>query len=418
MKFQIEGQRTLQGTIQVSGAKNAALKFMAAALLSEEAWTIENVPAISDVRAMAELLVALGASVEQPDPATYVINASTVKTATLPDEQARKFRASLLCVMPLLARFGEAHFSYPGGCVLGKRPINLFLDGYRALGATVEERDDQFTVAAPRGLAGSRFVFPFVSHMATESLLLGATLAKGTTTIVNAAMEPEVAALADWLVQTGARIDGIGQHTMTVSGVSKLGGGRVRILPDRIEAGTFAILGSLLADELTITDCEPKHLDTFWEMLKRAGGDFTLKETSVTVHRAKELRATDLRTREYPGFPTDLQAPFTVLLTQAKGMSIVHEVIYEGRLFYTDRLNTMGAQIIMADPYRVIVEGPSPLVGKKLESPDIRAGIALVIAAMIAKGTSLIDNVSHIDRGYERIDERLRELGAAITRLE
>ncbi len=418
MKFQILGQQPLSGTIQVSGAKNAALKFMAATLLTKETWTIENVPAISDVQAMAQLLAALGASVEQPEPNVYVINTSSVKTTTLPDELARKFRASLLCVAPLLARFGEARFSYPGGCVLGKRPINLFLDGYRALGATIEERDDSFVVSAPDGLRGSRFVFPFVSHMATESLLLGATLANGTTTIVNAAMEPEVAALAQWLQSVGAKIEGIGQHTMTIHGVSELGGGRVRILPDRIEAGTFAVLGTLLADELTITDCEPKHLDTFWELLKRVGGDFTIEDSTVRVRRARELRGADVRTREYPGFPTDLQAPFTVLLTQAKGMSIVHEVIYEGRLFYTDRLNTMGAQIIMADPYRVIVEGPSQLVGKKLESPDIRAGIALVIAAMIARGTSTIDNVSHIDRGYERIDERLRALGADLKRLE
>ena len=415
MQFTVSGQQVLGGKIQVSGAKNAVLKFMAASLLSEEAWTIENVPDIADVSVMVQILEHLGATVRRDDAHTYTIEAKDVNTTTIPADLSAKLRTSILCVAPLLARFGEVTFSHPGGCVLGKRPIDLFLDGYRALGAEITESGDSFHVSRKKNVP-PRFVFPFVSHMATESLILGSVFTPGQTTIVNAAMEPEVEALTNWLNSIGAKITNGGHHTITIEGVKKLSGGRTRILPDRIETGTFAVLGSLIADDLLIEDCEPKHLDTFWEVLRRAGGNFEIGENSVRIKRSDDLCATNLQTREYPGFTTDLQAPFTVLLTQARGLSLVHEVIYEGRLFYTDSLNKMGAKIIMADPHRVIVEGPTQLVGKKLESPDIRAGIALVIAALIAQGESTIDHVNHIDRGYERIDERLRLIGAKIER--
>lgn len=418
MQFHIVGQRPLQGSIHVSGAKNAVLKFMAASLLSSEPWTIENVPDIPDVTIMASILSHLGVQVRKDDPHTYTLHAKKITTTVIPTELSAKLRTSILCVMPLLVRCGEVTFSHPGGCVLGKRPIDLFLDGYRAFGADVEERGDRFRVWTRGRPHGCRFVFPFVSHMATESLLLGAALAEGQTTIVNAAMEPEVTALADWLNAIGGSISNGGHHSITIDGVHKLAGGRVTMIPDRIETGTFAVLGSLIADDLLIENCEPKHLDTFWEVLRRAGGEFEINGSTVRVRRARTLQATSVQTREYPGFTTDLQAPFTVLLTQAQGMSLVHEVIYEGRLFYTDSLNKMGAKIIMADPHRVIIDGPTRLVGKKLESPDIRAGIALVIAALIADGESTIDHVNHIDRGYENIDQRLTAIGASIERID
>lgn len=417
MEFQIEGGHTLKGQISVSGAKNAALKFMSAALLGQQPWTIKRVPEIDDVKALVEILTALGAEVTHDAPNCYTIDARAVKTNRLPSGLSAKLRTSILCVAPLLARFGEVSFAYPGGCILGRRPIDLFLETYRMHGAEVTEHDGEFTVRARSGLRGGRFVFPWVSHTATESLILSSILANGTTKIINAAMEPEVGALIEWLNQIGAKISGLGQPSLTVEGVSEIGGGIVTMIPDRIETGTFAVLGSLMAEELKITDCEPAHLDTFWEMLKRVGAQFKIEEKTVTVRRAKKLTATELRTHEHPGFATDLQAPFTVLLTQAHGLSLVHEIIYEGRLFYTDTLNKMGAQIIMADPHRVVIEGPRVLTGKKLESPDIRAGIALVIAALIAQGKSLISNVGQIDRGYERIDERLRSIGAVIERL-
>lgn len=417
MQFTINGGRTLSGNIRVSGAKNAALKFMAAALLSKETWTLENVPEIADVHNLADLLRAIGADVQHPHENTYVINAKEVQTSELPADLSAKLRSSILCVAPLLARFGEVRFSFPGGCVLGKRPIDLFLDGYRALGAKVEEKDDVFHISAKK-IQGGEFTFPWISHTGTESLILGAVMAQGTTKIINAAMEPEVASLCEWLNSLGAKIENVGHHTLTIHGVDSLGGGKTRIMPDRIETGTFAVLGNLIGEEIAITDTQPEDLATFWTMLKRAGGNYEINDSTVLVHKAKHLQALELRTREHPGFNTDLQPPFTVLLTQASGMSLVQEVIYEGRLFYTDILNRMGAKIIMADPHRVVVEGPTPLVAKKMESPDIRAGMALVIAALIAKGKSVIDNVQQVDRGYERIDQRLRELGAQIERVE
>ncbi len=416
MEFQVEGGHSLNGIINVSGAKNAALKFMCAALIGQQPWTIQRVPEIEDVKALVEILKALGAEVIHEAPNTYTIDARGVKTNQLPGALSAKLRTSILCVAPLLARFGEVTFAYPGGCILGRRPIDLFLDSYRMHGAEIVEKNDQFTVRARSGLRGGRFVFPWISHTVTESLILSSILAQGTTTVINAAMEPEIGALAAWLNQIGAKISGLGQSTLVIEGVEGIGGGTVTMMPDRIETGTFAVLGSLTAEELIINDCEPGHLDTFWEMLKRVGGNFKINENSVTVRKAKKLTATELRTREYPGFTTDLQAPFTVLLTQAHGLSLVHEVIYEGRLFYTDTLNKMGAQIIMADPHRVVVEGPRQLIGKKLESPDIRAGIALLIAALIAQGQSTIANVHQIDRGYEKIDERLKSIGANIKR--
>jgi len=418
MKLSIEGQHKLTGEIEVNGAKNAALKFMAACLLSKESWTLTNVPEIQDVKMMAELLEEIGVKVTHDQPHVYTLNAQDVKIASLPADKSAKLRASILCVAPLLARFQEASFSYPGGCILGKRPINLFLDSYQALGADWTEHNGTFKVSAKKGLTGNKFVFPIVSHSVTESLIMTAVLAKGETTIINAAMEPEVESLCQWLSSLGAKIKNGGHHTIIIQGVDKIGGGQTAIIPDRIETGTFAVLGSLAADQLLIKNCQPRHLEVFWELLTRAGGDIEVSGDTVLVRQAKTLTAVELRTREYPGFATDLQAPFSVLLTQGKGLSLVHEVIYEGRLFYTDTLNKMGAKIIMADPHRVVIEGPTPLIGKKMESPDIRAGIALVIAALIAEGDSLIDNANQIDRGYENIDQRLRSLGAKIERQE
>ncbi|MFH0853326.1 MAG: UDP-N-acetylglucosamine 1-carboxyvinyltransferase [bacterium] len=416
MKFTIDGQHPLSGEIEVNGAKNAALKFMAASLLSKEPWTLKNVPEIQDVKMMLELLKELGVEIIHDQPHVYTLNAKDVKTSALPEEMSAKLRASILCVGPLLARFGEAIFSYPGGCILGKRPIDLFLDSYQALGAEYHEHNNKFTVKAKKGLSGNKFIFPWISHTVTESLILTAALSQGKTTIINAAMEPEVESLCQWLNSLGAKISNGGHHTVVIEGVDSIGGGETEIIPDRIETGTFAVLGSLASESLVIRKCQPKHLEVFWELLKRAGGEVKVTDDIVVVKRAKTLKALELRTREYPGFATDLQAPFTVLLTQAKGLSLVHEVIYEGRLFYTDTLNKMGAKIIMADPHRVVIEGPTPLVGKKMESPDIRAGIALVIAAIIAQGTSVIENASQIDRGYEKIDDRLKSLGAKIHR--
>lgn len=413
--YTIHGQRPLKGTIAVSGAKNDALKLLAASLLTKQTCVIQNVPDIADVRSMILLLKKLGVKVKQPDPHTYELTASDIKTTAIDPVLSKQLRASILLVAPLLARFGEVTLTHPGGCVIGKRPIDMFLDGYRALGAQIKYENEAYHMTAKR-LRGATIVLPWISHTVTDSLLMAATLARGTTTIVNAAMEPEVENLGEMLQRAGAQIHGNGTHTIKITGVPSLHGAHIRTIPDRLEAGTFAIIGALLARKLTITGVQTAHLDVFWETLRRIGVDLSIDGSTVTVVKSPKLTAKEIRTHEYPGLATDLQPPLTVLLTQADGMSLVHDPIYEGRLLYTDLLGKMGAHIILADPHRAVVEGPTQLFGGKLISPDIRAGMALVIAALAAKGVSTIQNIELIDRGYEKIDERLRAVGAHIER--
>lgn len=413
--YTIKGQRPLKGTIAVSGAKNDALKLLAASLLTKQTCVIQNVPDIADVRSMILLLKKLGVKVKQPNIHTYELTADRLKTTAIDPTLSKQLRASILLVAPMLARFGEVTLTHPGGCVIGKRPIDMFLDGYRALGAQIKYVDEAYHMTAKR-LKGATVVLPWVSHTVTDSLMMAATLASGKTTIVNAAMEPEVENLGEMLARAGAQIKGAGTHTITITGVSSLHGAQIRTIPDRLEAGTFAILGALLAKKLTITGVRPDHLDVFWETLRRTGVEIKIDGSTVEIWKAPRLEAREIRTHEYPGMATDLQPPLTVLLTQAQGMSLVHDPIYEGRLLYTDLLGKMGAHIILADPHRAVVSGPTPLFGGKLTSPDIRAGMALVIAALIAKGTSTLQNIELIDRGYERLDERLRAIGAQIER--
>ncbi|MDD5567536.1 MAG: UDP-N-acetylglucosamine 1-carboxyvinyltransferase [Patescibacteria group bacterium] len=416
-RFIIEPGNLLEGEIRVNGAKNSALKILASTLLSEGPCRIENVPDIADIRVMLEILRDLGAAVEQIDSHTYQIDTSRIDKPVLKPELVRKLRASVVLLGPILARFGEVKFPHPGGCVIGQRPIDIFLDGFKALGVEITEDAEGYLFRTKR-LSGNTFVFPRMSVTATETLMSAATLAKGTTRLIFAVCEPEVEELANYLNSRGAKIKGAGTHTITIEGVKSLTGGNVKIMPDRIETGTFAILGALAGREIVIRDCDPAHLEVPWKILGQAGVKFELSRDQVKVWHSPDLIATNLVTHEYPGFVTDLQAPFTVMMTQAKGLSLIHETIYEGRLFYIDKLNKMGAKIIMCDPHRVVVLGPTKLVGGKFESPDIRAGIALVIAALISSGKSEIDNIYQIDRGYEAIDERLRSLGAKITRLK
>lgn len=285
------------------------------------------------------------------------------------------------------------------------------------MGAEVDEQKDYYHFKV-RKLTGTTFIFPRISVTATESLILAATLANGKTTLKFAACEPEIEYMADYLNQRGAKIKGAGTHTIEIEGVKSIAGGPTKIIPDRLETGTFAILGALAGREITITDCEPKHLEVPWKIFQQSGMKFDLGNDFVKVYRSPELKPVNLITHEYPGFVTDLQAPFTVLMTQAKGMSLIHETVYEARLFYVDKLNKMGAKIIMCDPHRIVVLGPTKLYGGKLESPDIRAGIALVIAGLIAEGKSSLGNIYQVDRGYEVIDKRLQALGARIERTE
>ncbi|MFH2105514.1 MAG: UDP-N-acetylglucosamine 1-carboxyvinyltransferase [Parcubacteria group bacterium] len=416
-KFIIQGQNKLKGEIKVAGAKNCALKLLATSVLIPGECRFTNVPEIEEVFLMVKILKYLGAGVDKKGVGEYVIDGASINKSELPAELAAKIRSSIMFVAPLLARFGEVKFPHPGGCILGKRPIDMFLEGYQALGAEVAESDNCYHIKANK-LTGCKYVFPWISHTVTESMIMAAVLAEGETTLVNTAGEPEVMALIEFLQQCGAQINCSGTGEIIIMGVAELSGSDYQIIPDRLETGTFAILGALAGGEIKITNCDPGHLEVFWQMLTRAGVDYEIGDSTVTVQAAQELKAGEVRTHEYPGLATDLQAPLTVLMTQADGVSLVHETIYEGRLFYTDNLNKMGANIVMCDPHRVVVNGPTKLYGTELASPDLRAGIALVLAALIAEGESTINNAYQIDRGYEDIEGRLKALGADITRVE
>lgn len=412
--FVIEGGRPLAGEITVNAAKNAALKIMAATLLSKEPCTIPNLPHIEDVRRMRELMESVGVVFTETSTGT-VIDASTISTGTMDRRLVERLRTSILLTGPLLARTGEVITWHPGGCNIGQRPIDLFLDGFRALGVTIEENTDHYRLSASK-LRGGTIMLPRVSVTVTEEMMMTATLAEGTTIIKNAAMEPEIVALAEYLNEHGARITGAGTPTIRIDGVERLGAGTFTIMSDRVEAGTFAIMGVLTNSEIIVKNCPSDHLENLWLHLLKAGAKLDIGNDYVRTLPRGPLSAQSIVTHEYPGFVTDLQAPYTILMTQAHGMSLIHETIFEGRLFYTDLLNAMGANIIMCDPHRVVVNGPSKLRGRYLTSPDLRAGITLVLAGLIAEGKTIIDNIYQIERGYERIEERLVALGAAITR--
>ncbi len=415
-RFVIKGGKRLKGEIKVNGAKNAALKILAATLLTDEECHISNVPQIEDIFRLLELLEDIGVEIKKKSKGIYRLTAKGINKTSLEPEIARKLKGSVLMTGPLLARFGQASFPRPGGCVIGQRPRDIFLDGFKSFGAKIKEKKDEYFLLASK-LKGTKFVFPLVSVTATETMMLAGVLAKGKTNLFNAACEPEVVALADYLNQSGAKIKGAGTPYIEIEGVKYLKGGRCRIIPDRIEAGSFAILGAATNSPIKVVGLNPEHLEVLWFLFEKAGVNFEIGRNFVKIKPVKELKAVNIRTHEYPGFPTDLQAPFTVLMTQARGQSLVHETIFEGRLFYTDILNQMGANIIICDPHRVVVQGPTGLSGRHLTSPDIRAGIAMVIAGLMAKGESTIDNIYQIDRGYEKIEERIKELGGNIKRV-
>ncbi len=413
--FIIRGGRKLEGEISVAAAKNSALPILASSILTSRPIRVANLPQIEDVSRMTELLADLGA-VFSKEKSSAEISSRRVRKTDLNYKIADRFRASIVLTGPLLARFGAVSFPHPGGCTLGKRPINFFIDGFKALGARVGKKGSIFKVTAEK-LKGAKFVFPAVSVTGTETMLMAASLAHGKTILKNAAQEPEVEDLAEFLNLLGAKIKGAGTSTIEIEGVKNLKGGEWRLIPDRIEAGTFIILGAATGSRLKVKNCDPSHFDVLLTHLERAGVNFETGSDYVLIKPSKNFKPQNIITKEYPGFATDLQAPWTVLATQMNGLSMVHETIYDGRLFYTDTLNQMGADILMADPHRIIIKGPTPLFGKKIASPDIRAGIALIIAALLAKGETTIDNIYQIDRGYEKIDERLRSIGADIKRI-
>lgn len=395
------GRRVLRGAIAVKGAKNAALKALAASVLFDDPIPMQNLPDIEDVKRMQELLAG--------------------GLPVLKKDIAERLRASIVLTGPTLARYGTVTFPFPGGCVLGERPIDLFLDGLRSMGATVEEKDDLFVISGK--LRGAKIFFPSVSVTATETMMLAAVLAEGETVLQNAAMEPEIGALIRYLNQCGARIEGADTPTIKITGTGgKLlhsGGVPYVTPPDRIETGSFLILAALCGEEVTITGCEPRHVDALLVLLRRAGVNLEVGADFITVRGSTgDYRSTSVRTHEYPGFPTDLQAPMAVFLTQCRGEATILETIFDGRFRYADDLIRMGADITVMNPHKILIKGPCALSRKELESPDLRGGLAYLIAAAVADGTSTIDNAYLIDRGYERIESRLQNLGLNIKREE
>lgn len=416
-KFIITGGQELRGEITVKGAKNAALKIIPAAILSPETITINNLPDIEDIGKSFDLLADLGAEVKkQGDSVT--INTAKIQKTELSAKLADKFRTSVMFVGPMLVRYSEVKFPHPGGCVIGagSRPIDLFLEGFKAFGATVEEVAGKHYWVKANKLRAADFFFPLVSVTVTESLMMTACLIPGRTTLRNCAMEPEIEALADYLNSQGAKISGAGTPTITIEGVEKLQAGTFNVIPDRIETGSFAIMAAATGSEIKITHCNPEHILSLLAIFDQIGIAYERGADWILIKKSGKIKPHDIRTHEYPGFPTDLQSPYVVLMTQAGGTSLIQETIYDRRLLWTDMLSQMGANITMCDPHRIVIGGPTKLYAKKLISPDIRAGIALVIAALIAEGTTEIDNIYQIDRGYEKLDERLAALGAKISR--
>jgi UDP-N-acetylglucosamine 1-carboxyvinyltransferase len=414
----LAGAKTLEGSIPVYGAKNAVLKTFAASFLFDGPVTIGNVPEIEDVHRMVEIIEDLGGTVSKKED-QYTIDTSNVTHGDVDDEIARRLRVSIVCSGPLLARFKKVTFPHPGGDLIGPRPINLFLDGFKRMGAEVTTDGDRYTLSAPNGLKGAEIFFLFITVTGTETLMLAATLAEGKTVLKNAAMEPEIVALAEFLNSCGAKISGAGTPTITIEGGNLLraNGTVCETIPDRIETGSFMILAALAGKDITITDCNPSHTEMIMRLMQDSGVEIETTESTIRIRsNGASYTPLQIRTHEYPGFATDLQSPMVVYLTQAEGESTVFETIFGGRLNYTQDLIAMGANITLWNPHQISVKGRTPLVGRELESPDIRAGLAFLIAAAIAEGNSIVHNIYHIDRGYAGVEKRLQKLGLSIER--
>jgi len=417
-KIRIQGNRDLrlQGHVRVSGSKNAVLPAIAASLLTDEPVRLKNIPLVTDVHSMLRLMKELGSDYEIKK------NTLTIQVRKILSEEAsydlvKVMRASILVLGPLVARFGRAIVAHPGGCAIGSRPINLHLAGLQKMGASITSEHGYIRAEAER-LQGADIHFEKNTVTGTENLVMAAALARGETILRNCAREPEVANLCELLVKMGARIDGIGEETVRVQGVDRLGGATHEIIPDRIEAGTFLVAGALTGGDITLVDAEPAHLTTIIEKLRFSGAAIEVyKNRTLRVVGSPEIKAQDVTTSPYPGFPTDMQAQFTVLMTQAQGTSIITETIFDRRFLHVNELLRLGANIEVSGD-KAIVRGKTPLSGAEVIATDLRASASLVLAGLIAAGTTTVNDVEHLDRGYEAIEEKLQSLGAKIERVK
>jgi UDP-N-acetylglucosamine 1-carboxyvinyltransferase len=416
-KFVIAGGNALHGEIETNGSKNAALPALAAALLTDEPVTLRRIPRVRDIRTMQRLLVDIGSKVET-EGETVRLHTPRIVCPEAPYELVKTMRASSLVLGPMLARSGRARVSLPGGCAIGARPINLHIFGLERLGARIHQTHGYIEAEAAEGLQGAAVHFDRITVTGTEDLMMAAVLARGETVLRNAAREPEVVDLAELLTAMGARIEGAGTSTIRVEGVERLHGAEHTIIPDRIEAGTFLVAGAITGGDLTVTGCVPEHVGALVAKLQQAGAEVTQPDSATLRVRASgRLRSVDMTTEEYPGFATDLQAQYMALMTQAEGIAIIVETIFENRFMHAQEMARMGANIRL-DGKQAIVAGPRPLTGAGVIASDLRASASLVLAALVAQGETVIDRVYHIDRGYEKIEAKLARAGAKIQRVE
>lgn len=415
-KFLIQGGYQLEGEINISGMKNAATPIIAASLLTKEKSLLHNVPRISDVLKMLEILSFLGAKVTWVDKHSVEIDPENLVLKDLTSDLVGTMRSSILFFGALLGRFGQAKIAEPGGCLIGNRPLDTHFYALQEMGASLSFEENLYSLKAEK-LKGKTIVLPEFSVTATENVLMAAATLEEKTILKTAAAEPHVQDLISFLQKMGVQIEGKGTHTLEIFGSKKLKGVEHTIIPDQIEIGTFAIAGALAAKELLIKPVIPEHLDLILLTLKKAGVKMNLDNDQLVVYGSKNLKAFRVQSLPYPGFPTDLQAPFALLATQCQGMSLIHDPLYEGRMSYVGELVKMGANALIADPHRVIVSGPTPLFGRKIKSFDLRAGATLILAGLIAQGETEINEAEIVDRGYEQIEERLSQIGAKIKRI-
>jgi len=412
-KIVIHGGRPLQGTVQVSGAKNAALPLLFATLLASGTHRLSNVPALRDIDTAGKLLTILGGRVER-DGDIFTINSDDIRSDEAPYDLVRTMRASVLVLGPLLARVGHARVSLPGGCAIGARPIDLHLKGLEALGAVIT-LDHGYVEARADRLRGARICFDFPTVGGTENLMMAAVLAEGTTVLENAAREPEIVDLANALVSMGAKISGAGTANVTIEGVSSLHPMQYRVMPDRIEAGTYMVAAAMTGGDIRILDARLAHMEAFVGKLREAGVEVTEEGEAVRVRRVGPIRSINIKTQPHPGFPTDMQAQFMALMTRGDGTSVISETVFENRFMHVCELQRLGADIVI-DGHVATVKGVAGLCGAPVMATDLRASASLIIAALAADNTTEISRIYHLDRGYEKLEEKLKSLGAMIDR--